>query len=457
MLSIFFLHTIANCIDVPSEGTSEEVIQAVLCSENLSGKQRVFFVDLGTMCKQNQDDVLALVNLILYATLCNWFVVVSTSSGQGWINLHTTSTSTSVSKKMVGLQSRLCILESRNFSNEEAEKYSELLKIDKIMVKKYIQAVNNPLVLSYFSFSEGDEIRFNAGMRSLEKLVNQIIEELLLLMDQAVFSVALDRSLRYLLCAVQETPIPIAEMTRYNLSYLSFENLTSICDKDTTTFTLKINIPNLYPRLIDELKDRFSLNIKGICESPIVKGLVFESRFLQNDTLNSLTVATNSTTTYTFPALIPAPTQLCSAVDVLVLNQLNHLRPGHPAIDGVCLAKDINGDLYILLIQVSLSHYSKHTSKAIDIHKSVVGIERSKRAPALGGTYTIATYYQSIPAEKINDENVIYVYASPEEIQYPVAGAFFPRVEVGTKSSKTLPKYKYGFIAPTTPGAELLS
>ena len=123
-------------------------------------------------------------------------------------------------------------------------------------------------------------------------------------------------------------------MTRYNLSYLSIENLTSICDKDTTTFTLKINIPNLYPRLIDELKDRFSLNIKGICESPIVKGLVF-----LNHALNSLTIATSSTTTYAFPALIPAPTQLCSTVDVLILNQLNHLRPGHP---GVCLAKDTN-------------------------------------------------------------------------------------------------------------------
>ena len=173
-------------------------------------------------------------------------------------------------------------------------------------------------------------------------LVNQIINDLLSLMDQTVFSASLDRSLRYLLCAVPETPIPIAEMTRYNLSYLSIENLTSICDEDTTTFTLKINIPNLYPRLIDELKDRFSLNIKGICESPIVKGLVFESRFLQNHTLNPLTIATSGTTTYTFPALIPAPTQLCSTVDGLILNQLNHLRPGHPAIDGVCLAKDTN-------------------------------------------------------------------------------------------------------------------
>ena len=44
----------------------------------------------------------------------------------------------------------------------------------------------------------------------------------------------------------------------------------------------------------------------------------------------------------------------------------------HPAIDAVGLFKnDLDDDMYLVLLQVSLSTYANHEAKAVDIYKSV--------------------------------------------------------------------------------------
>ena len=48
-----------------------------------------------------------------------------------------------------------------------------------------------------------------------------------------------------------------------------------------------------------------------------------------------------------------------------------HLRDKHPIIDAVGRLKDQNDKEWLLLIQVSLSTYSEHKSKAGDLQKQI--------------------------------------------------------------------------------------
>ena len=94
------------------------------------------------------------------------------------------------------------------------------------------------------------------------------------------------------------------------------------------------------------------------------------------------------------------------------VGKLYHLHTGHEVINGVCIAKEVNSqELYLLLIQVSLSSYAFHQySKANGVCDNKKTI-KSK---------TIAEYYRTlIPAVEIAADNVIYVYASPAQSWFP--------------------------------------
>ena len=85
-------------------------------------------------------------------------------------------------------------------------------------------------------------------------------------------------------------------------------------------------------------------------------------------------------------------------------NILYHLREKHPVINAV--GKLLDGDTaWLLLIQVSLSEYAKHESKAVNLNDSVTG--REKMEDPEGSNWL--TYYRKI-------SKCMYVYISPKQI-----------------------------------------
>ena len=131
----------------------------------------------------------------------------------------------------------------------------------------------------------------------------------------------------------------------------------------------------------------------------------------------------------------------------MIENEIHRLRPKHPAIDGVCVTTESTSNRrYLLLLQVSLTEYRRHESKGIDIRKCVEPAFEGKISK--GVSTTIAQYYKKL-AKVESDENVIYVYVSPHELDPPSSSTFFQELKVQntTSGSHNCPKYLYGFCS----------
>ena len=86
----------------------------------------------------------------------------------------------------------------------------------------------------------------------------------------------------------------------------------------------------------------------------------------------------------------PSTGQLNGALTSIFSSTLYHLRVQHPAIDAVGLFKnDLDRDMYLVLLQVSLSTYANHEAKAVE---SVSSFE-SHFSP---NSCTIAAYYKNL-------------------------------------------------------------
>ena len=73
---------------------------------------------------------------------------------------------------------------------------------------------------------------------------------------------------------------------------------------------------------------------------------------------------------------------------------LVQLREKHPVIDAVTRVKDQTDKEWLLLIQVSLSAYSEHKSKAGDLQKRITWPESS--VPAASPDCTWFEYYRDL-------------------------------------------------------------
>ena len=71
-------------------------------------------------------------------------------------------------------------------------------------------------------------------------------------------------------------------------------------------------------------------------------------------------------------------------------NTIYYLKPGHIAIDAVCISEDkLDSKKYLILMQVSLSTYANHGSKFDSIKSQKVGV-----------TPSIAEYYSDLSGVK---------------------------------------------------------
>ena len=241
-------------------------------------------------------------------------------------------------------------------------------------------------------------------------------------------------------CARHNATLNDAQLTQYGQSYLQFERLL-MCEGDK----VKLLFPPMYDRIVQELKDKYISHDEQVLQLPIVREYMFENCFLQCKDLHCLSVSAvmeeaGDPHTFIFPSLVSASQQESGPVDQLIENQICHLRPCHPAIDGVCVAVDSQCVKYLLLLQVSLSEYRHHVSKGNDITKNV---DQNFEGKVLGEK-TIAEYYKHYAG--VEDKIVIYVYVSPKEVKPPSYITFCQALtRHETRSHQSIPQYLYGF------------
>lgn len=235
----------------------------------------------------------------------------------------------------------------------------------------------------------------------------------------------------------------------YMSSYVHYECLTYCVENpDRNQFNIKMYIPAVYPYLMCELKKMYRGKQSNVHCIPTVQGFLFEEAFFKAEQLQTHPLSIKAVNInnpfpcrFKFSTLTPAAFQQTSAItSMLIPGYMYHLRPGHPAIDGVCVAS-IKSEKYLLLLQVSLCSYSNHLSKASDIRLEVTKQER-KLAEELKlptASTSIAQYYQHLGG-KITEEKVIYVYISPKETDPPNDTTFLSELkDYDTRSGSSKP------------------
>lgn len=100
---------------------------------------------------------------------------------------------------------------------------------------------------------------------------------------------------------------------------------------------------------------------------------------------------------------------------------------------------------YLLLIQVSLSSYSEHRSKAIDIREAVTKPEKDI------ADLSVAEFYRYLAKKdniEIDAKHVVYIYASPKELRNPRPVDFVAELrKIRLKGGiSRCPQYHYGFV-----------
>lgn len=414
-----------------------------------SSIKRVFFVDLGGTTKQDPKHIEFLLRLAEIAFVTGWNVVVSTCSGQDWKNVCDTAMADRITKSLHLLESNFETAQSKSFTDEEAEKFIWELKIDKEKLEKEIETGNNPRVLQQFINTQGSSEKYEMGMKSFNKMMRKMVNELLLAFKSKVYERSLSKCLQWLQYARHNVAIKGHNLQSYKESYLHQEKLTTYTECEGNSYKIKLHIPSVYPYLVDELKEQYTKRVSGVYELPIAQEFVFEAYFLQYKDLHSLSISAINVDNLTprlfsFSSLTPAISQQRHAVTCLEEDHLFHLRTNHLAIDGVCVARGHDNEKYLLLLQVSLSTYKAHVSKGIAIQKCVGLLEET-----VHGSVSIAQYYQKVGGGDIPDDKVIYAYVSPEEtISNPSDQTFLDELQVhGTRSGDSSPpKYWYGFI-----------
>ena len=288
--------------------------------------------------------------------------------------------------------------------------------------------------------------KFEVSVRWFWYKITELTRTFISTLRDEVYGTAFNSCLTFLECARHNVNLKPSQVQQYKKkSYLKKEYLT-VLEGDKESPRIKLLFPPMYNTIVQQLKSKFADHDAKVCALPIVKGYLFENRFLQNRHLSYLSISAMNEaevqpTRFTFTSLIPATEQQSGAIRCLTDNEICHLRPQHPAIDGVCVALDSNDVKYLLLLQVSLSEYRLHESKGIDIRKEV---DKKFEGEVCDTTKTIAEYYKGLAG--VEDNKVIYVYISPKEVSRPDINTF--RQELGThftRSGTRPPQYFYGF------------
>lgn len=197
----------------------------------------------------------------------------------------------------------------------------------------------------------------------------------------------------------------------YQTSWVAKEGITYIAEVNDDSFEIRLNYPLIskYLRTMLQRMDRTN----DMVYNSVVNGYRFEHRFFSSGLNNELVVMCEKNHSEDTPLTITFGISTVIAMNGRPVRQLTsgalyHLRNEHPVIDAVGRLSDTGGHEWLVLIQVSLSTYEAHRSKAVSLWNKVTYPENNKSP--YGQTWL--EYYCNL-AEL---EKYVYIYISPKEI-----------------------------------------
>ena len=218
-------------------------------------------------------------------------------------------------------------------------------------------------------------------------------------------------SMEMLYYAENEIMVGQDRLMAYLTCWVAAENLTYIVRTSADGFWLRVNYPPVYSVLMDMFKVLKPQNIETV--NAIVKGYQFENKFLHE--VRQLELVYNkqdSQEKYFNTFEIKVTKQLLPGEPLTNMTEgvLYHLREKHPVIDAVGKFKEAKGQkVWLLMVQVSLSSYTQHRSKAANLLDRVTGPESTTT------TTNWLEYYSHLGTTP--KETCMYVYVSPDEIE----------------------------------------
>lgn len=154
----------------------------------------VILIEAGNASLQiSPQDSLDVMEIAKNSLRSSWYVVIAISSGCGWrLDIHDSSQYT-----LSLLKEKLVILESKNFSDSEAELFMDKHSIDKALWDAVLfpRTGGNPLLLSKFADTKGQEERYiHYAMANVETEMNSLVTKLLSVSKKWEFVGYLDES-----------------------------------------------------------------------------------------------------------------------------------------------------------------------------------------------------------------------------------------------------------------------
>ena len=450
-----------------------KLVSYILSLRSTVFKDRKCFllVDMGDLRGAEDKRILQLLQQIQIAVLKEWYVIVASTSGAGWQYRGSTSERKQSKERILRLRTYFHVIKSNNFSLEETIAYIRTISAAKhgeeqsLWNKTLCETTNgNPLLLSYYYMACGIKERISESRQLVYIQLQNITENLIQVMNDKLYDDTLENCHTWLIHAMQEYPIPQNKMDDYTTSYVALEYLTVIAEKDDKFFFLKLVFPMLYETFVKKCVSCFKKpSYEYLASSAIVQGLMFEQEFLHCDMLRELSVTTickSGLKKFTFN-VSTMPNQCETALIQLSASCLHHLRPGHRAIDAVCLTSDTEGsttEKYLLLVQVSLSSYVVHKSKALEIRDVVINPEKEHASKT---DLSIAEFYRDMAkkgGDEVKPDHVVFIYASPVELKQPSDMDFVSELQERELRSRKVaaPEYRYGFVDRNSLAGNLL-
>ena len=136
-------------------------------------------------------------------------------------------------------------------------------------------------------------------------------------------------------------------------------------------FNIKLSFPPVYKFLIERFR---KVNCDSRTKHPITLGYEFEDICLENRLVElhiQASYVDGDVKYLKFTGITCLGKQEDNALTAISPGLLYHLRVQHPVINGVGLLEERAGENYLVLIQISLSKYLNHDSKANYINNPI--------------------------------------------------------------------------------------
>lgn len=387
-----------------------EVSDSVEVIENFSLDfvNPIVLVEMGAITELKKDEVRSLTILL---TIPNIRIVISRSSGNESFLVG------NFFDYVVAVIANSCGIVFKPFTpcevNTFFQKVSSITCTDERKKVYENLAGGNPLLLSVCVGKNELEATSNVNTR-VRKYVSDLVDSSLGGSQCDVWITdSLPRSITFLCYACSRIPIPIGQMFSYVETWICAEGITYINETTKDNFTLGLNFPSAYDVLMSVLQARVK-NKKVRVVNPIILGLLFEHA-LCNELKNFEVSYCRQQDVAPISARFGFNTTVAmsTAVNELVNGTLYRLRPRHPVIDAVGYLME-GSQPWLLLMQVSISTYSNHTSKVKDLLNPVDKSERDVESRAKNWLQ----YYRSrVPFNNTAEVSLkfMYIYISPRE------------------------------------------